>query len=393
MTHDIPGGNDGREESRPERLSSDRSLRDELLAELGHELRNPLSALRCALDLLRDAPNDQERAWPLAMAERQLVQLARLVDDLLDHSHAARGKLAIRPCRVALTECLADALTHARSLGQRAFELEIRDEPLFVHADPARLLQVLENLLSNAVRYTADGGRIRVRVTREPCHARVAIEDDGVGIEPSELQRIFEPFQQGRSGRREGFGLGLSIVRSLTELHGGVVRAESEGPGRGSSFVLEWPLSVASSERRCGGGGGQRVEAPRPGLRVLVVDDHRDSAQALGLLLEGAGYAVETAFDGASALASARARVPLAILCDLCLPDVDGTAIARSLRAEGRFATTLMVAVSGHVGEEAKSAALAAGFDRHMPKPIEALDLLARLARHARAVSAAPAGT
>ena len=360
--------------------------KDQFLALLGHELRNPLAPIRNALEILRAGKADSTTAARMhEMMERQTTHLVRLVDDLLDVSRITRGKIELRREPVELGAAVRRAVDSHRSLleehGHR-LRLSLPAEPIVLEADPTRLEQILFNLLSNAAKYTPGPGHIDLSVARDDGQAVVRVRDDGIGIRPEMLGRVFEPFAQAdRLPERvqEGLGVGLTLVRSLAALHGGTVSVASEGPGRGSEFVVRLPcLPPRATPARAA------VEAPasaRTGrrLRVLVVDDNADSAESLALLLQMAGHEVKMAHDGPSALAAARAHRPEVVLLDIGLPaGMDGYEVARRMRPEPGLERSLIVAVTGFGQEEDRRRAVHAGFDAHLVKPVD-LKQLSRL--------------
>jgi CheY-like chemotaxis protein/two-component sensor histidine kinase len=324
---------------------------------------------------------------------RQLGQLSRLIEDLLEVSRLTRGRIRLRKSRLDAAEVL-DRAAQAVQLLARGRGHELRPEyprgRLWVEADPARLEQVLANLLTNAVKFTGPGGRIELLGRREGEWIELAVRDNGMGMLPERIPALFELFVQSERGaaRSEGgLGVGLSIARRLVELHGGTLSARSEGPGRGSEFTVRLPAAAPAAEG--GRGPGERspaAEAPgrllsdgRP--KVLVVEDNPDAATGLRLFLELKGYAVEVAHEGWAALEAARAFRPAVVLADLGLPGLDGYGLAARLRAEPWGAGVVLVAVSGYGREEDRRRALAAGFDRHLTKPVAPQALETLLAR------------
>ncbi|HEU4751603.1 MAG TPA: hybrid sensor histidine kinase/response regulator, partial [Armatimonadota bacterium] len=309
--------------------------------------------------------------------------MKRLLDDLLDVSRLTRGKVRLEMGRVDLARVLADAVETSRPLiEQRGHVLTVSPPapPVQVEGDAARLTQVVTNLLNNAARYTPSGGSISLSAERDGAAARIRVRDNGIGMTPEVLARAFEPFAQGERAlaRSEGgLGIGLALVRELTELHGGTVSAQSAGPGCGSEFTVTLPL-VAEGPHS----GATDAPAPPPGGKsaqecmVLVVDDDPDLARGLALLLESGGYAVCTARDAASALAAAHRSRPQVAIVDLGLPEVDGYTLARQLRAEPEIAPEVLIALSGYGNPGDRQAALGDGFDHHLTKPVVAAELL-----------------
>lgn len=360
--------------------------KDEFLAILSHELRNPLAPLMNVLEIMKGEEVDAglpERVREVM--ERQLDHLVRLVDDLLDVSRISRGKIELRRERVDIAGVVRDAIETVRPLceqNEHELEVELPKIPLYLDADPLRLTQVVGNLLNNASNYTQRGGRIKLMVRVEDENAVIRVRDDGIGIEAEQLQRIFDMFSQGedpicRSG--SGLGIGLALVRSLVELHGGVIEAHSAGHGRGSEFTVRLPLGDAGDTRS----SLKQPDAQESGSlprRILVVDDHRDAAETLAMLLEAGGHDVHVAFDGPEAVAAAGELRPDMVLLDLGLPKLGGYEVARRIReAEGQT-RTLLVALTGWGQEEDRRRTAEAGFDHHMVKPPDVRALLNLLA-------------
>ncbi len=353
--------------------------KDEFLAMLAHELRNPLAPLRNTIHVLRMRTPDaaeMERAGELM--ERQVCHLVRLVDDLLDVSRITRGKVELRKLRLDLGTVVGRAVEGTRPfLEERRHRLEVSPpaEPLELDADPARLEQVLANLLNNAAKFTPPGGNIRLTAGREGEQAVIRVRDDGIGIRPDMIAHVFDLFQQADRvpGRvSEGLGIGLSLVRSLVEMHGGTVGVSSPGPDRGSEFVVRLPAppkasAAASLVRVAGNEGG----AARP-LRVLVTDDNADSADSLALLLRLEGHDVRTANDGPKALEAARGFRPHVVFLDIALPNgMDGHEVARRLRQEPGMEKAVLIAITGYGQPEDVARAEAAGMDHHVTKPAD----------------------
>ncbi len=348
--------------------------RDEFLAMLGHELRNPLAPIRSALDLMQLRGTDV-MARERAVIERQTNHLSALVDDLLDVSRITRGTVELRraPCRLARLVARAVETT-APLFDQHRHQLtaEIPDD-LVIDVDEARLTQVLSNLLSNAAKYTDPGGHVRVSATAEDGEVLVTVQDDGRGISSELLPRVFDLFVQERQNidrSQGGLGLGLAIVKSLVELHGGGVGASSAGPGQGSTFWVRVPRSLAPAP--------DEAATERPGVRpaggtasLLIVDDNVDAALTLSDLLRGLGYETRVAHDGPQALAIAHEFVPTVALLDIGLPVMDGYELAHRLREMPAWRSVRLVAITGYGQRSDRERSLATGFDHHLVKPID----------------------
>lgn len=360
--------------------------KDEFLTVLGHELRNPMAPIRNAVEVLGLLKGgvDPRADWALQVLGRQTAHLGRLLDDLLDVSRIVQGKLRLEVRPVALREVIEQAVDGANPLIQErrhALDLELPSPDLLVDGDPVRLTQILVNLLLNAARYTQEGGALRVSTETTGEEALVLIEDNGPGIPPDRLGELFRPFNQGERtecAMAGGLGLGLTISRRLAEMHGGSLEANSAWPNPGSRFTLHLPRR----ERPPPQAPAPVSEGPGPfrELRVLVVDDNEDVVQAMALLLEVLGYAVETASSGEQALDLVERLPPRVALVDIGLPDMDGLTLARRLRARypGRD-QLLLVAVTGYGHDEARQRSLAAGFDEHLAKPVSRRTLQALL--------------
>ncbi len=347
--------------------------RTHFLSMLSHELRNPLGPLGNALHVLgRVEPGGARAQQAQAILSRQFDHLTRLVDDLLDATRLASGKLQVRQAPVDLAEVVERTVEDHRSLFARSavgLDLRIADRPLWVDGDAVRLAQVVGNLLSNAAKFANPGGRAEVSVAREaPRTAVVRVRDDGVGIAPDVRSRLFEPFAQGADTldrNRGGLGLGLALAKGLVDLHGGTIAARSDDLGRGTELVVSLPLlpQEAPAPDRAPAAGTARAR------RVLVIDDDVDAAETLRDFLALSGHAVEIAFDGAEGLRRAAALSPDVILCDVGLPGMSGHDVAKALRATpGPHA--LLVALTGYGSDENRRCALAAGFDAHVVKPV-----------------------
>ena len=380
-----------------ERQAAEAALReadrrkDEFLATLAHELRNPLAPIRTGLQILQLAGEDRaaaERAR--AMMERQLRHMVRLIDDLLDVSRISRGKIELRRERLDLAAAVGAAVETSRPLLEESGQeltVELPAEPVWMDGDMTRLAQVFANLLNNAAKYTPRGGHVRLSARREGEAAVVEVRDDGLGIPADQLEAVFGMFTQvarppGQS--RGGLGIGLSIVRRLVEMHGGSVVAESAGAGTGSTFTVRLPALAAPPEPAADPGGGV---AAAGGRRVLVADDNEDAAAALAMVLGLMGYEVHTARDGQEAVEAAEAFRPEVILLDIGMPRLDGYEACRRIRGTTWGRGTQVVALTGWGQEEDRRRSREAGFDRHLVKPVEPAVLLELLARPPATVS------
>jgi signal transduction histidine kinase/ActR/RegA family two-component response regulator len=370
--------------------------KDEFLALLAHELRNPLAPLANAIDIMKrkGVPDDPDLGWCRRVMERQVRQLTRLIDDLLDVSRITLGKIRLRTQVVEIRDVVTAAIDACQPLidgHAHSLSCSVSDEPLVVRGDPARLVQVVANLLNNSTRYQPRGGAITVRAVREKGHAVVSVSDAGIGIAPDMLSRIFELFVQGNQESEhapEGLGVGLSLVKTVVELHGGSITAHSDGPGKGSEFSLRLPLAAAAQPADGAepagpaGGGGQAI---------LIVDDNVDAAEGLATLLRMSGYTVALAHEGRGALEIAARFRPRVFLVDIGLPGMDGYELCRRLRAAGGT-DALMIAVTGYGQERDRELALAAGFDAHAVKPVEFDFLLGLIERRSQRAGRQAAG-
>jgi signal transduction histidine kinase len=350
--------------------------KNEFLSMLAHELRNPLAPIRNALQILRLRGTSEPESLAMQdIIERQVQQLVRLVDDLLDLSRITRGKIRLQTEYVDMVEVIAAAVETSRPLiDERRHELTVSlpPEPLLVRGDPVRLAQVLSNLLNNAAKYTEVRGRIGLTVQRSDGEVVLRVKDNGVGIPPEMLSSIFELFTQvDRSLDRAqgGLGIGLTLVHKLVELHGGRVEAFSAGPNQGSEFVVHVPALEEMPPRPAN--GASRTPDKHRLCRVLVVDDNEDATRSLSMLLEMAGHEVQICHDGPSALRTAEAFGPEVVLLDIGLPGMDGFEVARRLRAQPVSPRPLLVALSGYSQAEDQRRARESGFDHHLVKPAD----------------------
>ncbi|MGQ0547702.1 MAG: ATP-binding protein, partial [Betaproteobacteria bacterium] len=353
--------------------------KDEFLAMLGHELRNPLAPIRSVLDVMRGIDIREEKLrWAREVLERQTGQVVRLVDDLLEMSRISRGNLTLDVAEMALGDALERAIEAARPLiDARNHRLELRQPPqrLLVRGDLVRLTQLFANVLVNAAKYTPAGGEIGLSVAAGEGEATITVSDNGRGIASDVLDRIFEPFAQMANASRTGLGIGLPLARRLAELHGGSLEAKSDGPGTGSTFIVRLPLVESTRAAPPPEPAGPRLD----GCRVLVVDDNADAADTLRAFLEIAGCEVRCAYDGAAALALAEAFDADVVLLDLALPDIDGYEVLRRLRAGPRKQKPV-VALTGYAQPGDVMRMNEAGFDHSLRKPVGAKALAALIA-------------
>jgi len=359
--------------------------KDEFLATLAHELRNPLAPMRTALEIMRLAPhNESAREQAQQVLDRQLKQMGRLIDDLLDLSRISHGKLDLRRETVTLRAVLESAVEITRptiEAQRHTLEIELPPDPVYLHADPTRLLQVFSNLLNNAAKYTEHGGRIALIAKREGDNVIVRVKDNGIGIAPDNLQRVFEMFTQvGRSieQSRGGLGVGLALSQWLVRLHGGTIAVKSDGLGYGSEFCVRLPAAndVQSPAHPVPDAGVAGVS----GWRVLIVDDNRDFADSLGSVLRLAGNEVCVTYDGLEAVATAGMWRPDVVLLDIGLPLLNGYDTARRIRDTLGKRQPVLIAITGWGQAADRRRSRAAGFDHHLVKPVDPAALIALIA-------------
>ena len=411
-----------RSEARVREFVAADARKNEFLAILGHELRNPLAPIRNALRIMkRRGMDDPDLCWARDVVDHQLRQLGQLVDDLQEISRVTSGKVRLEKEPVDVATIVAFAVETSRpTIDAHHHRLSIALPPgtLLVDADSSRMAQVLSNLLNNAAKYTEDGGQIRLGVAVEGADVVFRVRDNGVGIPVDMLPRVFDLFAQvGHSLERSqgGLGLGLNLVRSLTEMHGGSVQARSEGPGWGSEFIVRLPvlnrararakaepsprsdaptrahnrilIQTPTPDRDAGPEVGSGI--PMPVRRVLVVDDNTSAAQSMAMILKLEGYDVQVAFDGVSGLEAVRSFHPAAILMDIGLPGIDGYEMARRIRQDPELNSglDLLAAVTGYADPEARHRSQEAGFDRHLVKPVDPEVVLALLASLSSVIS------
>ncbi len=349
--------------------------KDEFLAVLAHELRNPLAPIASALDILKQPGLDSATAAEARdVADRQLKHLTRLVDDLLDVSRIMRGKIDLRKEKVELASMIARAVETARPLidgARHQLTISLPDEPAWLEADLVRLAQAVGNLLCNAAKYTEPGGTIRLTATYEAGQVSISVRDSGIGIAPDVMPRLFEMFMQvapGASRSQGGLGIGLTLVKSLIGMHGGTTEARSDGLGKGSEFIVRIPVALPPLQP------GEPLAPVDYGAtivrRILIVDDNADAAQSLAVLLRLRGHEVQVALGGAEAIEITEATIPELVFLDIGMPDIDGYEVARRLRS--RFSSSMtLVALTGWGTEQDQRRSREAGFDHHLTKPVE----------------------
>jgi signal transduction histidine kinase len=374
-------------QQRSQELTEANRQKDEFLATLAHELRNPLAPIRNAVHILElKSHPDPEVQWGLEVIDRQLQQMIRLIDDLLDLSRITRNTLDLRKERVDLGEVLQVAVETSRPLieeGGQEFVVTPPPEPIDLDADPIRLAQVISNLLNNAAKYTERGGHIWLTAERQGHEAAVTVRDTGIGITAELLPRIFEMFTQGdrSQGRAQGgLGIGLTLVKQIVELHGGTIMTHSDGPGTGSTFSIRLPVISAASPMRPRASRENERTAPASSRRILVVDDHLASADALGKLLRIKGHDVRTAHDGLAAVEMADEFRPDVVLLDIGLPKMNGYEVAQRIREQPWGQGMVLIAITGWGQETDRHRSQEAGFDHHLVKPVALPTLLHLLA-------------
>jgi signal transduction histidine kinase/ActR/RegA family two-component response regulator len=366
---------------------SEKSLREadrqksEFLATLSHELRNPLAPMRFAVELLQGPPAVAEHARQTI--ERQVRHLTRLVDDLLDLTRISRNKLALAARPGALKSLVADAVDAvAGEAAQAGLRLAVAlpSDPIWINVDPERFVQMIVNLLTNAVRYSNPGETVFVEATADASSVSIAVRDTGAGIAAEDLNRVFDRFVQIGNSRHAGLGLGLALVKTLAELHGGSVEAKSAGLGHGAEFIVRLPRASAPA----GAAPAPVARRAGPPCRILVVDDNRDAAEMLAMYLRSDGHEVRVAADGHAALTEAAAFRPEVALLDIGMPGLSGYDVARTLRRDPETASTLLVAITGWGQDGDRRLAMAAGFDAHLTKPADPAAISVLLNERAR---------
>lgn len=359
------------ERRRLHELENSSKRMSEFLAMLAHELRNPLAPIRNAVTILQLEPS----ASPMVrnsrdMIDRQLSHMTRLVDDLLDVGRITTGKIRFQAEQVAYPQVVARSVEAVRPLieaRRHRLTVDMPDNTLSVHGDATRLAQILQNLLTNAAKYTPEGGLIEMKVWLEGSQLHTSVRDNGTGLSPEAITQIFELFSQGdaqTAARESGLGIGLTLARSLVEMHGGALSASSPGPGLGSTFSFFLPNAVTGSATG-------DTHASEPGPAILIVDDNRDAANSLAEIMRLMDCQVKVAYDGPSALSIARTQLPRVMVLDIGMPDMNGYEVLAALRAMPGGGQVTVAALTGYGTDEDKSRALAAGFDAHMTKPLD----------------------
>lgn len=375
---------------RAEQLAEEGRQKDTFLAVLAHELRNPLAPIRNALQIIRLGNCDPPLVEKMrAMAERQAIHMTRLVDDLLDLSRISRGLIRLMKAPLDVAQPLQHAVEGVQPLVREKrlnLSMSLPPQPIHVEADPTRLQQIVGNLLSNAAKYTDPEGRIWLTVRQEGGEMVLRVRDTGIGIAPDMLPRIFDLFVQAERRLDRslgGLGIGLTLVRNLVKMHDGEVTAYSDGKGKGSEFIVRLPALTAAQKEELlrKPPEVQPPVAQSASRRILVVDDNVDAADSLAVLLRMDGHVVRVACDGVEALETAQADLPEIVVLDLGMPGMDGFEVARRLRALPQSKEVLMVALTGWAQEEDRRRCFEAGFDGHLPKPVE-LDALRQFLAH-----------
>jgi signal transduction histidine kinase/CheY-like chemotaxis protein len=366
--------------------------KDEFLAMLSHELRNPLAPIRNAAAILARIEDAEPRLpWVRGLIERQVDQMARLLDDLLDVARVRSGKIVLKKRPVSTQEFIEPAVESCRPLAddrRQRLTVAVPAQPIFVDGDPARLTQVISNLLNNAAKYTREGGTIGVSAQQSETTLVVRVKDDGAGLAPEALERIFELFtQEDRSlaHSQGGLGIGLTLVRRIVEMHGGTVSVASDGLNLGSEFTVTLPLLPRPQPTEA---APRREQAPHRSLRIAVIEDNRDANDSLSTLLRIVGHDVVSAFDGVSGLALVLAERPQLVLCDIGLPGLDGFAVASRLGEQWLDSPPVLVALTGYGQAEDRAHAEAAGFQFQLTKPVDTDLMLEMLDRQAERLSA-----
>jgi len=384
-------------------LQADRR-KDEFLATLAHELRNPLAPLRTGIEVLRRWNEREDAGITLCMMERQVKHLVRMVDDLLDISRISRGKVELERRRIDLVHevrVAAETMQATYEAANRTLSIDLAPSPLMVFADSTRVTQVLGNLLSNAMKFTVEGGHVGVSLAREGDEAVLRVRDDGIGIAVDHLEQIFSSFMQVDTSLergQSGLGLGLAVAKELVSMHGGRILARSAGLGQGSEFIVRLPLAEPAGSREVESDAAgaplavERTEAAHAWKRVLVVDDNRASADSLAVLLRLSGFEVAAAYEGRQAVERAKAWRPDAVVMDIGMPDLNGFDACRAMRADADGRPFVAIALTGWGGKDAKEASREAGFDLHLVKPAEPSAITELLSLRLAALARQPPG-
>ncbi|MGQ0592140.1 MAG: response regulator [Gammaproteobacteria bacterium] len=385
-TAELQASNERLQAEITERRRAEEALReadrhkDEFLAMLAHELRNPLAPIRNSVEVLQRLELEEPKLdWARTAIDRQVRQLTRLVDDLLDVSRISRGKISLQKAPIELTMIVERAIETSRPVieaRRHHLSVALPAEPMYLEGDLARLAQALGNVLHNAAKYTEEGGRIGLTAERTAGHVVLRVRDTGVGIPAAVLPYVFDLFTQGDRAldrAQGGLGIGLALVKKLVELHGGRVEASSPGPGQGSEFTLRLPTGTGPPAAVTP--SASEAAAPCGRLRILVVDDNTDSAESMAILLGLEGHETRTALDGPAALEAAEVFRPEVILLDIGLPGMDGYEVARRLRTELHMVETVLIAMTGYGHEQDRREAQAAGFNHHLVKPVDPVAL------------------
>lgn len=359
-----------------EQLSLADRRKDEFLATLAHELRNPLAPMRNILEIMRlKETSDPFMHWSREMIERHVSQMTHLVDDLMESARISQGRLELRKQRINIIDFIQDAIESSLALmekSQHTFTVDVSDEPIYIDADSIRIIQIISNLLTNAAKYTPEGGRICLKAFQEESEAVLSVIDSGIGIPSEQLSNIFNMFSQltpALERSQGGLGIGLALVNGLVKLHGGSIVAHSAGEGKGSEFVVRLPISTSSMETT------PIIENAIPlvveNKRILIIDDNIDAGESLAMLMEISGHNTRIALNGMSGLSIAQEFNPDVILLDIGLPDINGYEVAQRIRQESWGKKIYLIAVTGWGQSKDKELAIAAGFDKHLTKPIE----------------------
>jgi signal transduction histidine kinase/ActR/RegA family two-component response regulator len=374
-------------QQRTQELTEADRQKDEFLATLAHELRNPLAPIRNAVHIAQlQNPSEPEVQWGLDVIDHQLQQMTRLLDDLLDTSRITRNTLDLRKVRVDLGEVLQRTMETSRPLieaGGLGFVVTLPPEPISLDADPIRLAQVITNLLNNAAKYTERGGHIWLAAESQGSEVVVTVRDTGIGIPTELLPRIFEMFTQGEQSSdrvQGGLGIGLTLVKRIVDLHGGTITAHSDGPGTGSTFTICLPIADKPSPARPHTSRESERMPPATSRRILVVDDERLSALSLGKLLGMKGHEIRTAYDGLEAVTTADEFRPDVVLLDIGLPKMNGYDVAQQIRQQPWGRGLVLIALTGWGQEADRRRSTEAGFDHHLVKPVDPAELIHLLA-------------